>query len=92
MPDCQLRLQYYTKLVLINGLIIVKFNMVPFIVTLGMMGIARGLAKWAGNNAAVNIGDEQPARGFVDGFMGVENFREFCESERIVRITSYEVL
>lgn len=62
---------------LINGLIIVKFNMVPFIVTLGMMGIARGLAKWAGNNAAVNIGDEQPARGFVDGFMGVENFREF---------------
>lgn len=66
-----------TLLGLINGAIIVRFKMVPFIVTLGMMGIARGLAKWAGNSQAVNIGSDMPSRGLVDGFMGVENIKEF---------------
>lgn len=38
----------------INGTIIASFRMVPFIVTLGMMGIARGAAKWLAGNKTVN--------------------------------------
>lgn len=41
----------------INGGIIAGFKMVPFIVTLGMMGIARGVSKWLGNNQTVNPED-----------------------------------
>ncbi|HYT58716.1 MAG TPA: ABC transporter permease [Haliangiales bacterium] len=39
---------------LINGLIIAGFRMMPFIVTLGMMGVARGTAKWLADNQTVN--------------------------------------
>ncbi len=39
---------------LINGLIIAGFRMMPFIVTLGMMGMARGAAKWLAGNQTVN--------------------------------------
>src|ERR1051326_3386590 len=39
---------------LVNGLIIAGFRMMPFIVTLGMMGIARGTAKWLAGNQTVN--------------------------------------
>jgi ribose/xylose/arabinose/galactoside ABC-type transport system permease subunit len=39
---------------LINGVTIAGFRMMPFIVTLGMMGIVRGAAKWMGNNQTVN--------------------------------------
>jgi len=39
---------------LINGSIIAGFRMLPFIVTLGMMGVARGSAKWLAANQAVN--------------------------------------
>ena len=39
---------------LINGGIIAGFRMLPFIVTLGMMGVARGSAKWLAGNQAVN--------------------------------------
>src|SRR5688572_23694483 len=42
---------------LINGGIIAGFRMMPFIVTLGMMGVARGLAKWIGKNQTVNYPD-----------------------------------
>ncbi len=38
----------------VNGGVISGFRMMPFIVTLGMMGIARGLAKWVGDNQTVN--------------------------------------
>src|SRR6059058_6099467 len=38
----------------INGLIIAGFRMMPFIVTLGMMGVARGTAKWLAGNKTVN--------------------------------------
>ena len=38
----------------VNGSIVAGFKMVPFIVTLGMMGIARGVAKWLANNQTVN--------------------------------------
>lgn len=36
-----------------NGLIITKFNIVPFIVTLGSMQIVRGVAKWIGEEQTV---------------------------------------
>jgi len=39
---------------LINGVIIAGFRMMPFIVTLGMMGVARGTAKWLAGNQTVN--------------------------------------
>ena len=37
----------------LNGTIIGRFRMMPFIVTLGMMGVARGVAKWIAGNQAV---------------------------------------
>jgi ribose transport system permease protein len=43
---------------LANGGIITAVRMMPFIVTLGMMGIARGISKWLANNQTVN--PEQP--------------------------------
>lgn len=39
---------------LLNGAIIGGFRMMPFIVTLGMMGVARGAAKWLADNQTVN--------------------------------------
>lgn len=40
---------------IINGLLITKINIPAFLVTLGMMGIAKGLAMWVTNTAAVPI-------------------------------------
>lgn len=40
---------------LANGLLITTLRVVPFIVTLGMLGIARGLAKWAAHEQTVNV-------------------------------------
>ncbi len=42
---------------LLNGGIIAGLRMMPFIVTLGMMGIARGTAKWLANSQTVNPPD-----------------------------------
>ena len=42
---------------LVNGMIIAGFKLMPFIVTLGMMGVARGSAKWLANNQTVNTPD-----------------------------------
>ncbi len=39
---------------LVNGLIIAGLRMTPFIVTLGMMGVVRGTAKWLSGNQTVN--------------------------------------
>jgi ribose transport system permease protein len=39
---------------LLNGLIIAGFDMTSFIVTLGMMGVVRGAAKWLAGNQTVN--------------------------------------
>jgi ribose transport system permease protein len=39
---------------LINGAIIAGLRMMPFIVTLGMMGVGRGTAKWLAGNQTVN--------------------------------------
>ncbi len=45
---------------LLNGAVIAGFRMMPFIVTLGMMGVARGAAKWLGGNQTVNLPQECP--------------------------------
>lgn len=42
---------------MVNGLLITGLRIVPFIVTLGMMGIARGLAKFLGEEQRVNAPD-----------------------------------
>src|SRR5687767_3381118 len=42
---------------LVNGSIISGLRMMPFIVTLGMMGVARGAAKWIAGNVTVNAPD-----------------------------------
>jgi ribose/xylose/arabinose/galactoside ABC-type transport system permease subunit len=39
---------------LVNGLLITKLRVVPFIATLGMLGIARGVAKWLAHEQTVN--------------------------------------
>ena len=38
----------------LNGIIITRLRVVPFIVTLGMLGVARGTAKWLANERTVN--------------------------------------
>ena len=42
---------------LINGSIIAGLRMLPFIVTLGMMGVTRGTAKWPAGNQTVHTPD-----------------------------------
>ena len=39
---------------LVNGSLIAWLRMIPFIVTLGMMGVCRGMAKWVADNQTVN--------------------------------------
>jgi ribose transport system permease protein len=50
---------------LINGGIVAGFRMMPFIVTLGMMGIVRGGAKWLGENQTVNAPQGTPVAGLM---------------------------
>src|ERR1700752_1434512 len=38
-----------------NGLVITRLKVVPFIATLGMLGIGRGVAKWLANEQTVNV-------------------------------------
>jgi ribose transport system permease protein len=38
----------------VNGSLITSLRLVPFIVTLGMMGIARGIAKWLAKNQKID--------------------------------------
>src|SRR5437762_1871549 len=40
---------------LVNGLVITRLKVVPFIATLGMLGVARGVAKWMANEQTVNM-------------------------------------
>jgi len=39
----------------VNGLAITRLKVVPFIATLGMLGVARGVAKWLANQQTVNM-------------------------------------
>jgi ribose/xylose/arabinose/galactoside ABC-type transport system permease subunit len=38
----------------LNGALVTRLGVVPFVVTLGTMGIARGIAKWLANEQTVN--------------------------------------
>ena len=53
----------------INGLIIAGFRMMPFIVTLGMMGVARGTAKWLAGNQTIS----EPPESALDKLMAQSN-------------------
>ena len=39
----------------VNSLVITRLRVVPFVATLGMLGVARGLAKWLGDEQTVNV-------------------------------------
>src|ERR1700741_508107 len=39
----------------VNGVVITRLKVVPFIATLGMLGVARGVAKWMANQQTVNM-------------------------------------
>ncbi len=45
---------------LLNGLLVARLRINPFIVTLGMLGIVRGAAKWLAGNQTVNYGTGHP--------------------------------
>ena len=49
---------------LLNGVLIAGLRMTPFIITLGMLGIARGTAKWMADNQTVNY-DGSPINGWM---------------------------
>ena len=40
---------------ILNGLAITSLRVLPFIATLGMLGVARGAAKWLGDQQTVNV-------------------------------------
>ncbi len=40
---------------IVNGLTITRLKVIPFIATLGMLGVARGVAKWVADQQTVNI-------------------------------------
>ena len=46
----------------LNGAMIAGFRMMPFIVTLGMMGVGRGVAKWVAGNQTVNFPESSITR------------------------------
>lgn len=50
---------------LLNGIVIGGLRMMPFIVTLGMMGVARGAAKWLAGNETVSAPDS-PLNAIMD--------------------------
>jgi ribose transport system permease protein len=56
----------------VNGLMIGALRMMPFIVTLGMMGMARGVAKWLSDSQTVN-----PSESRLDQLMALSNPEHF---------------
>jgi ribose transport system permease protein len=55
---------------MVNGALIAGLRLMPFIVTLGMMGVARGLAKWFAGNQTVNY----PVDSAINDLMKMEDF------------------
>jgi ribose transport system permease protein len=60
---------------LVNGTLIAWPRMMPFIVTLGMMGVCRGAAKWVANNQTVNV--PEGARAQVSDLMMTNDLDHF---------------
>ncbi len=50
---------------LVNGGLVAGLRLSPFIVTLGMLGIVRGSAKWLGQNQTVNLPQDSPLAGLM---------------------------
>ncbi|MEZ5278466.1 MAG: ABC transporter permease [Opitutaceae bacterium] len=48
----------------LNGSLIAGLRIMPFVVTLGMLGIARGMAKWLGDNQTIQYPDS-PLNGLM---------------------------
>src|SRR5437762_462262 len=78
LSACGLTLAMGGFIGLINGTAISGLRMMPFIVTLGMMGIARGAAKWLSGSQTVSIPPESaigdlmdPNRPFLSAPIGV---------------------
>ena len=42
---------------IVNGVAVTRLRVVPFIATLGMLGVARGVAKWLAGEQTVNVPD-----------------------------------
>jgi ribose transport system permease protein len=40
---------------IVNGIVITRLKVMPFIATLGMLGVARGVAKWMADQQTVNV-------------------------------------
>jgi len=57
---------------LLSGSIIARFGMMPFVVTLGTMGVARGIAKWLAGNQTVS----NPQGSALHGLMELRQPRE----------------
>jgi len=57
---------------LLNGSLIAGLRMMPFIVTLGMMGVARGTAKWLAGNQTVNAPESR-----LNNLMGLTEPTQF---------------
>ena len=56
---------------LVNGLVIARLGVIPFIATLGMMGVARGVAKWLASEQKIDA----PA-GWLENLMSkAEDYR-----------------
>src|SRR4051812_27228957 len=51
---------------LINGVVIGGLRMMPFIVTLGMMGVARGTAKWLSGSQTISTPPESTISNLMD--------------------------
>ena len=58
---------------LLNGALIAGFRLLPFIVTLGMMGVTRGLAKWVSGNQTVNYQTDAQVEPFINGLMRMDD-------------------
>lgn len=58
---------------LVNGSLIAWLRMMPFIVTLGMMGVCRGTAKWVAGNQTVNAPQDSP----IHNLMKMDDFDHF---------------
>ena len=56
----------------VNGGLIAGFKMLPFIVTLGMMGIVRGAAKWLSDSQTINIPET-----FINKLMATDSPESF---------------
>lgn len=56
---------------LVNGVVIARLGVIPFIATLGMMGVARGVAKWLAAEQKIDA----PAGWLADLMSKAEEFR-----------------